>query len=199
MTMETLKKTWENEYIQTGIMIIVIIVVVFGLWYGTQIVLNTRYPALAVASGSMCKSYGIRCDGWSHPFQETLHVGDLILVQGTSADEIKASLYPHGDIIVFRRGGELIVHRAIAKENRSGQWYFQTKGDGNDGPDSTKPNVPEDKVIGEVILRVPWIGHIALFMRNSSGVYLITVLIVVLIIVEFIIPIFFSSGKDKIQ
>jgi hypothetical protein len=42
-------------------------------------------------------------------------------------------------------------------------------------------------------MRIPWVGHIALAMRNSSGIYLIIALIAILIIVELVIPIF--SGK----
>ena len=189
--MSTLRRILANEYVKTVIMVIVIIAVVFGLWYGSQLALNTQHPALTVASGSMCKLPGVRCDGWSHPFEPTLHVGDLIIVQGVPPENIVASPDPIGDIIVFRQspvGGELIVHRAIDKEERSGVWYFQTKGDGNIGPDSPRPSVPEDQVIGKVILRIPWVGHVALFMRDASGMFIIAILIVVLVVVEFVIP-----------
>lgn len=194
------KELWENEYVKTAIMIILIIAIVFGFWYSSQLVLNTQYPALAVASGSMCILPGPYCDGWSHPFKPTLHVGDLIIVQGVSPEEIKAAPYPDGDIIVFHQlhaGGELIVHRAIEKETKGdGKIYFKTKGDGNSGPDSVP--VPEDYVIGKVVLRIPWIGHIALFMRNSSGIYIIAILIIILVVLEFIIPEFSSKkAEDK--
>lgn len=205
MEMETLKKIWENEYIQTAVMIAVIVLLVFSFWYGTKLILNTQYPALAVASGSMCKPYGARCDGWSHPFKETLHVGDLIIVQGIPARNIETALYPEkdtdGDIVVFRPSpsadGDLIVHRAFSKEKRNEEWYFQTKGDGNSRPDSSKPNIPEEQVIGKVILRVPWIGHIALFMRTSVGIYVITILMVVLVIMEIIIPTFSGEKTER--
>lgn len=198
MMMETLKKYWKNEYVQTGIMILVIVVVVFGFWYGTQMILNTQYPALAVASGSMCRVQRMHCDGLSHPFEPTLHVGDLIIVQGVPPEDITADAYPDGDIIVFHKGVELIVHRAVAKEEREGKWYFQTQGDGNTAPDYPTPNVPEENVEGKVIMRIPWIGHIALFMRNSSGVYIIAILIIILVVVEFIIPMV-SKGKKEVQ
>jgi len=198
--MDTIPKIWENEYVKTAIMVILIIGVVFGFWYGSQLVLNTQYPALAVASGSMCKLHRMNCDGWSHPFSQTLHIGDLIIIQGVAPEEIEGAPYPDGDIIVFHQpsaGGELIVHRAIKKEIRSdGEIYFTTKGDGNTGPDSVP--VPEDQVIGKVILRIPWIGHIALFLHNSSGIFIIIILIVILVIVEFVIPMF-SSEKAEVK
>ena len=200
MTMDVIPKIWENEYVRTAIMIILLIAVVFGFWYGSQLVLNTQYPALAVASGSMCKIEHMYCDGWSHPFSRTLHVGDLIIVQGVDPKEIKAASEPDGDIIVFHKplgGNELIVHRAIKKEIRAdGEIYFTTKGDGNSGPDSG--TVQGGQVVGKVILRIPWIGHIALFLRNSSGIFIIIILIVILVIVEFVIPVF-SREKAEVD
>lgn len=194
MAIETLKRAWKNEYIQTGIMMAVVVGIVFGFWYGTQIVLNTKYPALAVASGSMCVPYGMGCDGSSHPFEPTLHTGDLIIVQGVSPEKIKTAVSPdidiHGDIIVFRRvgrDGELIVHRAISKEEVNGQWLFQTQGDYSGDPDPWR--VSKDQLIGKVVLRIPWIGRIALFMRDSKGApYIIAILIIILVIVEIIVP-----------
>lgn len=198
MTAATLKKIWKNEYFKTAIMVILIIAIVSGFWFGSQWTLNTPYPALAVASGSMCKIQYMHCDGWSHPFTPTLHVGDLIIVQGINPKDIKAEPYPYGDIIVFHRPGadsqgDLIVHRAIGSETISNTIYFRTKGDGSTSPDSWK--VPEDLVVGRVVLRIPWIGHIALFMHESCGVFIILILIAILVIVEFIFPVF-SSGES---
>lgn len=190
-----LKQIWENEYFKTAAMIMVIIVIVFAFWYGSQLVLNTQYPALAVASGSMCTLPGSYCDGWFHPFETTLHIGDLIIVQGINPEKINAAPYPDGDIIVFHQpqaGGELIVHRAIEKQVINDKISFKTKGDGNAGPDSSM--VPEDNVVGRVVLRVPWVGHIALFLRNSSGIFIILFFIIILVIIEFIIPVF--TGKE---
>jgi hypothetical protein len=210
-----LKRIWSNEYIKTGIMIAVIIAVVFGFWAGSQIVLNTQYPVLAVASGSMCRVDYMYCDGWSHPFDETLHFGDLIVVQGVDASQIKTAFYPEGEIIVFHRPkssadapDELIVHRAVDNATRDGLIYFRTKGDGSSGTftdnwslDYRGQNyswngmISEKMLVGKVVMRIPWIGHIALLMHNSSaGFFIIAVLIVVLILVEFVFPLF--GGKE---
>ena len=203
--METLKRVWKNEYFRTAVMIILIVGIVFGFWYGSQLVLNTRYPALAVASGSMCKPYGMNCDGWSHPFELTLHIGDLIIVQGVDADQIRDT-YPSSDIIVFYKPtdpDELIVHRVVAREERNGVTYFRTKGDGNgrhkwpeipDKDDYDPWLISEELLVGKVVLRIPWVGHIALFLRNSSGIFIILFLIIILVIIEFIIPVF--TGKE---
>ena len=197
-----LKKLWRNEYVQTAVVVGLIALAVFGFWYGSQVVLNTPYPALAVVSGSMCIPYDGACDGWSHPFTRTLHVGDLIIIQGVNPADLSAA-YPNSDIIVFHKPTdptELIVHRIIAEQEINGTLYFRTKGDGNGnkwpappeyGMDqwSGYPNgVPQNLVEGKVILRIPWVGNIALFMRSSIGVPLVILIILLLIVVEFLIP-----------
>jgi signal peptidase I len=189
-----LGQLWKNEYFQTAIMILLIFMVVFGFWFGLRLALNTDYPMLAVASGSMCTVQPNRCDGWSHPFARTLHTGDLIIVQGVNASDIHPGPYPDGDILVFHlssQSDELIVHRAIA-------WYDNTtvvtKGDGNISPGPPdEGKVPVNLVVGKVILRVPWIGHLALLMRDNSGVYLVIALIIIIIVVELVL----SISEDK--
>jgi signal peptidase I len=201
VTMQKLRRIVKNEYFKIIVTIVAVIVIFFGFWFGSQIVLNTNYPALAVASGSMCTVKGMRCTGWGsldHPFSRTLHQGDLIIIQGVDPKNIYAAPYNEsgrsGDIIVFWRGGELIVHRAIEKHvDNDGKISFTTKGDGNSGPDPVA--VSQENVIGRVVMRIPWIGHIALLMHNSSGMYLIILLVIVLIIVEFVFPVF--TGKEK--
>jgi signal peptidase I len=195
----TFKKLWANEYFQTAITIAVIIIAVFGFWYGSQAVLNTNYPALAVVSGSMCTLQDGACNGWTHPFARTLHIGDLIIIQGVNPATLSAD-YPNSDIIVFHRPSdpsELIVHRIVAKEEINGKYYFRTKGDGNNfdkWPTTPQPSeydpwvIPQDMVVGKVILRIPWVGHLVLFMHDSVGVPVVIFLIILLIIAEFIFP-----------
>ncbi len=190
---EKLRRLWKNEYFNTALMVVLLIAIVLGFWYGSQMVLNTPHPFLAVASGSMCKVQGMQCDGWSHPFSPTLHTGDIIVVQGVNPEQIKTGPYPYGDIIVFYRGDELIVHRAISNYTNNGVIYFVTKGDMTGASPDPMP-VPQDKVVGKVVLRIPWLGHIALFLHNSSGIFIIILLLILVIIVEFAIPAL--SGKE---
>jgi signal peptidase I len=203
------KKLWKNEYFQTAVVIGLIVLVIFGFWYGSQVVLNTPYPALAVVSGSMCVPYGSRCDGRFHPFARTLHIGDLIIVQGVNPADLSAD-YPNSDIIVFHKPNDsedLIVHRIVSKEERNGTLYFYTKGDGNGvnkwpstpsssdyDPWNDGQGVPENLVVGKVVMRIPWLGHVVLFMRNSIGLPIVIALIIILVIVEFIVPLL--RGKE---
>ncbi len=212
------KKLWKNDYFKTALIIGLIVAIVLGFFFGLQLALNTPYPALTVESGSMCVPYDGLCDGWSHPFAQTLHIGDIIIIQGVDPKDLNAN-YPNSDIIVFREpgdpNGKLVVHRIVEKYEINGTLYFQTKGDGNGPPWPAVPPVGEydsyrlwgsgpyarqgvsqDQVVGRVVMRIPWFGHITLFMRRDPwGLPIIIALILLLVIIEFILPIL--RGKKK--
>ena len=151
-----------------------------------------------------------------HPFDRTLSIGDIIVVQGVNTKDLNTN-YPNSDIIIFHSpiDGELIVHRIIATETVNGVTYYQTKGDGNGYPDTwpqtptsgldpwdsnNPPGVPQNLVVGKVIMRIPWFGWITLFMRgNSLGLPIIIALILLLVILEFVIPIIRGDNKKSKQ
>jgi signal peptidase I len=211
------RKLWRNDYFKSAVVIGVIVALVFGFFFGLQFVLNTPVPLRVVESGSMCVPYDGLCDGWSHPFDQTLHVGDIILIQGVNPADLNTN-YPNSDIIVYENptdpSATPIVHRIVAVENVNGTLYFQTKGDGNGGDGykwptvpsvgeydshtlwTTGEGVPQNLVVGKVVMRIPWFGWITVFMRsNSWGLPVIVALIVLLIVVEFVVPII--RGKKE--
>jgi signal peptidase I len=176
-------------------MIFFIVSIVFGFWYGSRLFLNTQYPMLAVASGSM--SLTQPDSAWSYPFAPTLHTGDLIIVEGVNPQDVYAAPYNasgrSGDILVFLAtdgSGSLIVHRAVGYVyGTNGQIVaFITEGDGNGGVPGPSSPTPVGNVIGKVVMRIPWVGNVALFMRNSNGVIVIVIIILILIIIEFALP-----------
>lgn len=179
---------FKRDYMQTVIMIVAVILVVLVFWYGLSFVFRTDHPILAVASGSM---------------EPVLYAGDLILIEGVdSAADIhvgtKNSAQP-GDIIVFHRYNELIVHRAVEKTlNSDGTYSFKTWGDNNMYPDGGL--VKESDIVGRYLdFKIPWLGNIALFFAPFEvKVAFIALWIVILIIVEFI-PVIrkkFKRGDD---
>lgn len=210
----TLKRLWKNEYVQTATIIGLIVLIFFGLWYGSTIALNTQNPIVVVPTGSMCIPYDGACNGWDHPFDRTLHVGDLLILQGVNPRDLNTN-YPNSDIIVFHEPGkpdELIVHRIVTAEEVNGVLYFRTKGDGNGFnkwpatpqpaeydpfTDNGVPGVSESKVVGKVIMRIPWVGHIVLFMRTPLGLVTVAVLVALLLIVEFVVPVFNKKQKTS--
>jgi signal peptidase I len=181
LALATLKKVWKNEYVQTAAMIGIMIALVFGSWYGIQLVLKTQYPALAVVSESMLP---------------TLNVGDIIIVQGVSASEIHANITT-GDIVVFRdleRGTDFrIVHRAIKKEYTPNGYWITTHGDHNPAP--LNETFHENQLIGRVIARVPYIGNFALFVNALGNFYYFIIIMVIAISILF--SLIFDSGEKS--
>ena len=176
-----------SNYTEIIVLGIIIFAFDFGIWFGLRVAFRAQYPLLAVASGSM---------------EPTLNVGDMILVQGVmDAGEISQD-----EIIVFRKPGtivsfhlpftsdtsELIVHRVIKKTSNAGTWYFQTKGDNNAGPDFWSGSetwggmLSEKLLIGRVVSWVPWVGHVPLFIRTPMGMFVVVLLILIIVFIEFI-------------
>lgn len=192
--MHTLKKLWRNDYFQTIITIAIIVLIVFGFWNALQFTSGTKYPIVAVSGASMCTLPGSHCDGWTHPFERTLHDGDLVFLQGVNPEDIKV-----GDIIVYSKSdGDLIIHRVITiiPSDTDGKIYFETQGDGNNGPD--RPLVSQDDVVGRVVFRIPWLGHIMLLMRSSFAAFII-VAIILLLIFELVFSVFVGKEEGKSQ
>lgn len=177
MAVENLKRLWKNEYFQTAITVALIIIVVFGFYFAAQTALGTPYPALAVASGSMLP---------------TLNIGDLIIVQKIDPSQINAD--PNGltgDILVYKRGNELIVHRAVKIELR-GDVYITTRGDNSNIDD---PAWLSTSLVGKVIARIPYVGNLPLFLHSERNMYIVF-LIFLIIVVILMLP-FGSQGEEK--
>ena len=212
--MSDIKRLWKDEYFKTAVAIILIVAIVLTLLFGLQFVLHTPDPALTVESGSMSIPYDGADNFWdsiAHPFDRTLSIGDIIIVEGVNPADLNAN-YPNSDIIVYHEPSDpntLIVHRIVSKQEINGIWYFQTKGDGNGQPWPAMPSpdeydghtiwysaqysntgIPQNYVVGKVIMRIPLLGWITLYMRdNSWGLPLVIALIMLLIIIEFVVPI----------
>lgn len=133
------------------------------------ILLNTSTPIAYISSGSM---------------EPTYYTGDLVIIKGVKGKEIHV-----GDVIVFQPIGykDLILHRVAAKKYVDGKYYFLTKGD------NPRTNiyidgwgwVPEDRVKGKVIGRIPLIGYVFMLISTIEGKLLILLTIFVLLMLDF--------------
>jgi signal peptidase I len=131
----------------------------------------------------------------------SLHTGDLIVVEGINPKDIYAAPFnpngKSGDIIIFNNPAtnELIVHRAIRMFSND---TVKTQGDGNNAPGPPQDgNVAYDQIIGKVVLRIPWIGHLALIMRDPSGIYLLVGLIILIVTAELVLSLVREKKPDK--
>lgn len=200
MSGSKLKQLWNKEYFQTAVAIALIIIIVFGFWFGLRYGLNTDYPMLAVASGSMST---VQPDNqWQtiyYAFTPTLHMGDLIVVQAVTLQDIRRSLNGtgrSGDILVFHLpdSNELIVHRAIEVFSNG---TIKTQGDGNPIPGPPQDgNISYNAVVGKVVMRIPWVGYLALLMRDQAGVYFILALIIIIVAIELILS---TTSESKTE
>lgn len=220
--MAALGKIRHSRNAKTIISIAIIIVLVLSLFFSLGFILNTGTPVRVVESSSMCipnntvpgpprRDYTLEDFLWTamHPFNRTLNVGDIIIIQGVDSKTLNTD-YPNSDIIVYKKPtdptGTPIVHRIVASYVENGTLYFQTKGDGNgeEWPSVPSPSqydsnsvyagngqgVPADLVEGKVIMRIPLLGWITLFFRYVSwGLPLVVVIILLLVILEFVLPV----------
>ena len=169
-----LPEVLKRDYVQTAIMIIVVILAVLIFWYGLRFAFRTEYPILAVASGSM---------------EPVLYAGDLIVIEGiqnfSDVHVAPKDADPPGDILVYQGPTELIVHRAIDKKNGTyGSIVFIIHGDAN--VDGANEHIGEEKIVGRYTgFKVPWLGNIALFFEDfETKVAFIALWIILLIIIE---------------
>jgi len=126
------------------ITIVIIIFLIINLNRVLGFILSTSVPLAVVSSSSM---------------EPILHVGDLLITEGFKE-------YNVGDIVVYKRGGEYIVHRIIRIENFNGSTRYVTKGDANSSPDF--PPVDKSDVEGKVVLIIPYLGGLSLILRKAG-------------------------------
>jgi signal peptidase I len=205
--MPKLKKLLKNDYFQITATLAVITALIICIF--------TLIPLRVVDSGSMCLQPHT-CDGWSHPFDSTLHVGDIIILQPINPKDLNTN-YPNSDIIVYQKPtnphATPIVHRIVTSYEENGNLYFQTKGDGNGKhwPNPVDPSeydshtiwntgqgVPQDMILGKVILRIPYLGWGTRIIRDTSWILPIVItLIILLITIAIILPTIKTHYKKK--
>jgi signal peptidase I len=208
-----------SSYAKTILPIVLVVCLALGFFFGLQLVLGNSTPVRVVESGSMCIPHGYACNGWqslNHSFAQTLHKGDIIIIQGVDPKDLNTN-YPNSDIIVYKKptdpSATPIVHRIVTSYEVNGTLYFQTKGDGNGRPwpqtplegeyDSnaiwhTGEGVPADLVEGRVIMRIPYFGWVTLILNGNYWILpAIVALIVLLIAIEFIVPAIKQKAKPS--
>ena len=182
---------WDNGMLRALFLLVLVLLANFAFQQALVLVLRTERPLHTPISGSMLP---------------TLKIGDLLIIQGgLRAEDIYASP-GDGDIIIFRDprnpSGIPIVHRAIEKYQDGEEWYFRTQGDNNPHPDSWP--VPEDYLLGRVIVAIPLLGYFLRFLDETQiylggqSVTLRTVIIIVLI-AAFIFLEYTSTSEEKQQ
>jgi signal peptidase len=116
--------------------------------------------------------------------QPTLDVGDLLVIQDRSAENILI-----GDIIIFLtqwHRDSPVVHRVVGIiEDEFGNQFFVTKGDNNPIEDKGLRTI--DDILGVAILRIPVLGHVSLYLHTLEGIVALGVIITTLLVVPELI------------
>jgi signal peptidase len=192
------KKLKRKEPSSKRKIIIAIVLIIFAFsgsflaYFIMQITLNTNVPMVVVVSGSM---------------EPTLFKGDLLFLKGKDPALIKNGTIAgkEGDIIVFDvhdlpgwiyAPKDPIVHRVVDKWY-DGEWFFLTKGDANPTVDDAP--IPERKILGVVIGRIPYIGWIKILLTDSGLLIPLLVIVSALLVISIIWDIVKkdNNGKDK--
>ncbi|MHA1273534.1 MAG: signal peptidase I [Promethearchaeota archaeon] len=159
------------------------------IYFILQIALNTNTPMVVVVSGSM---------------EPTLYKGDLLFLQGTDPEDLKNGTIEDkkGDIIVYDARGlwagapdEPIVHRIVGKWHNESGWWFLTKGDANDAVD--RAPVPEDRILGKVVGRIPYIGWVKIILTESGMLMPIIIILSALLLFSIISDIIHEDEEEE--
>lgn len=100
----------------------------------------------------------------SGSMEPELPVGSLALTRAVPASEVG-----RGDIVTAPRqdGDGLVTHRVVGVESApDGVTLLTLRGDANDADDPSPYPVRE---VGEHVMTVPYMGHLALFLRTPFG------------------------------
>ena len=104
-----------------------------------------RYRTLIIATESMTGS---------------INQGDAVVYEEYTGQSIEEQ-----DVVVFLKDERYIVHRVVYIECINGVNRYYTKGDANDDADSGY--ITNADIEGIVLFRVPYLGHISLWMRDA--------------------------------
>lgn len=112
----------------------------------------------------------------SGSMEPSIPTGSVVYVKETEASEIQTD-----DVIAYYSSedtGAIITHRVIQNRVVSGE--FITKGDANDKEDVTP--VSYERLIGKVILSIPFLGSVLTVISGTSGKIFVGCLIVIAVI-----------------
>ena len=184
---------WNDDGIWSWLVNIVLafILIKFLVYPGLAFLLGTTHPVVAVVSESM--EHNANFDDWwdkangryivnnqvvenwyinigikkedfiGFPLKNGFNKGDIMVLHGKTPKDIKI-----GDVTVYWSARKVpIIHRVVKKWQENGVYYFQTKGDNNHisikDPSLDETRISQDKVIGNAVFKVPFLGYIKIW------------------------------------
>lgn len=157
-----LKKIIENT-------IFVTLLIILGISVSPALPFKNIPRTYVVVSGSM---------------EPVIKTGSIVLTTPVDPKTLKT-----GDIVAFTsptNSKDVILHRISGIKSQS-PLRFQTKGDNNNSPDAW--DLMDVSILGQQVFAIPYIGHIAAYVRTPIGFSLIVVFPVFLFIISQILNI----------
>ena len=139
-----------------------------------------KFNAYVVLSGSMIPAIQIK---------------DIVVTKKIPEEKLQI-----GDIITFispdpRFGGISVTHRIIEKlyDESKGIYTYKTQGDANNVADTVP--VPNDNILGKVILKIPKLGYLQELLSSKGGLIIVVLLPCLAILSYDIMKIIKGLGK----
>ena len=131
------------------------------------------YTELAVLSGSM---------------EPNIPLGSIVYVD----KDIKGEDLEINDVVSYALpSGTYVTHRVISLDNE--KHVMVTQGDANNSPDG---EIEYSRILGRVKFHIPYLGYISANIRTSKGIIAVTVVIAVVILLNFL-PAILKAPDDK--
>jgi signal peptidase len=147
------KQSWRSFILGLSISAFCLLVI-FGVFQASRIALDTDVPYVVAEGISMYPN---------------INNGDIVVIRGIEAEDVKV-----GDVIIFNVPQELkeelpprVTHRVIDIKSTQVGLVFRTKGD-NAPMDSWE--VHEERVLGRMVMRIPYVGMFILLAKTPFGV-----------------------------
>lgn len=130
------------------------------------------YHEMAVLSGSM---------------EPNIHVGSVVYVKETDPETLNV-----GDVITYELSADTYVTHRVVSIDTAGDTLV-TQGDSNDSDDG---NINFSQILGKAEFWLPYLGYISIYIKTPVGIMCVTVLLVLIIFLNFV-PMILSSGKAE--
>ena len=137
-------KEKESIGVNKGIFIVSVPVILL------MIIINSgwfKYYTLTIGTGSM---------------KPLIDVGDIVIVEKRSESELKNIVI--GDVLVFKHGDKVIVHRVIDINVNNNEYKFRTKGDANEDEDLFVTSGKD--VLGVSQIKIPFLGYPSIWIKD---------------------------------
>ena len=110
----------------------------------------------------------------SGSMEPTIHVEDVVVTK--KVDEAKV-----GDVIAFKYGQSITVHRIIEEYNDNNGKSYLTQGDNNNAPDQHP--IKQEDVKGKVVVVIHKLGHYILYLQSHFVAVIIICGVLIFLIV----------------